>query len=1527
MRLDNLRRGIECRLPAVLLALSAPCVASGQTYTISTFAGGRLPVNIPGTSASIYNPQGVAVDKSGNVFFTDNDTILRLDAVTHVVTLVAGNGTYGSSGDGGPATSAQLEPYSIAVDSAGNLYIGDGSTGIRTVSNGVITTVAANARVNFGSHGAIAIDSAGNIFTSTGLSVQKISNGVVTTVAGNGTQGYSGDNGPATSAQFNNAGGIAVDAAGDLYIADTYNYRIRKVSNGVIATVAGNGVLGFVSSVPAPGIGDGGPATSAELDTPTDVAVDAAGNLYIADHGRIRKVSNGVITTVAGGGAPPADPYGNLLSIGDGGPATSAAEGAFAITVDSAGNLFLADGEFNRIREVSGGVINSVAGNGTVGDGGPPTNVELNNPFVVSVDASRNVYFLDGNCGVRKVSGGVISTVAGGLDRCGYNGDDIPVASAWVSAVNVAADAAGNLFIPEGSSCRIRKVSNGVVTTVAGAVPYPVCGYSGDGGPAVSAQLNNPTGLAVDPAGNLYIADRYNNRIRELSNGVITTVAGNGAAGYNGDGGPATGAQLSGPSAVALDGAGNLYILDSGNNCIRQVVNGVISTVVAGMPGGSSPLAHLSGFAVDAAGNLYAAGVTVIGYGLVQRIAGGVSTTIAGGGPGPGSGIGDGGPATLAELAQPGGVAVDSSGNVYVADQWDNRIRALTPNAAGSQFITFAPLPDVVIGIQPFTITATASSGLTVTFGSVTPSVCTVAGSRVTLVAPGTCSITASQPGNATYSAATPVTQTFTVSAPPVISALTPNSALAGGPAFSLTVTGSGFTAGAVVEWNGNSLTTSDSGANQLTAAVPASLIASPGGAYVTVQVNGVPSNIFTFVITSANGLGGIIITVAGGAGTGTVSFSGDGGPATAAALEFPAGVAVDASGNIYIADTFNNRIRKVSVGGIITTVAGNGNQGFSGDGGPATSASLSKPIGVAVDVSGNLYISDQYNNRIRRVSTSGIITTVAGSGNVGVVNSTVTGGFGGDGGPATSALLNFPWGVAVDASGNLFIADGGGNDRVRKVSANGIITTVAGNGTYGFSGDGGPATSALLAAPWGVAVDASGNLYISDAANNDLRKVSSDGIITTIAGNQTAGFSGDGGPATAAELSNPFGIAADASGNIYIADEMNDRIRKVSPDGIITTFAGTGGACFPCSASALGDGGPATSALVEAQGVAVDGSGNVFIADGTHNRTREVFALTNQSQTITFNPLSPVNLGAAPFILTATASSGLPLTFVSTTQAVCTVSGSTVTIVATGTCSITASQPGNANYLAATPVTQTFIVNPRLPTLGITSSASASYQGGVAPGSLISIYGANLAIATSNGFSLPLPISFSGTSVTVNGVLSPLLYVGPSQINAQVPPNTAVGPATVVVSGNGVGGLGTVNVLAAAPGLFADGSGRAAAQHSDGSFVTTASPASSGEYVTFYGTGQGPLNLTPAAGAAAGFGASLSSCLDTVTVTMNGLISTGQYNFCGLASGFVGLTQINASIPAGLPAGDVPVVVTINGVSSLPAVLAVSGN
>jgi secreted PhoX family phosphatase len=337
-----------------------------------------------------------------------------------------------------------------------------------------------------------------------------------------------------------------------------------------------------------------------------------------------------------------------------------------------------------------------------------------------------------------------------------------------------------------------------------------------------------------------------------------------------------------------------------------------------------------------------------------------------------------------------------------------------------------------------------------------------------------------------------------------------------------------------------------------------------------------------------------IINTVAG---NGVAGFSGDGGPATSASLNFPPGVAVDASGNLFIADQANHRIRQVDgVTGIITTVAGNGVDGFSGDGGPATSASLNFPPGVTVDASGNLFIPDNFNSRIRRVDgVTGIITTVAGNG---------VAGFSGDGGPATSASLQNPAGVAVDGFGNLFIACFG-NHRIRKVDGvTGIITTVAGNGLREFSGDGGPATSASLSDPFGVVLDASGNLFIADDGNNRIRKV--DGvtaIITTVAGNGTPGFSGDGGPATSASLRNPTGVTVDGFGNLFIADYNNHRIRQV--DGvtaIITTVAGNGTPGFS------GDGGPATTAsLNQPAGVAVDDFGNLFVADAFNHRIRQV--------------------------------------------------------------------------------------------------------------------------------------------------------------------------------------------------------------------------------------------------------------------------------------------------------------------------------
>jgi hypothetical protein len=287
-------------------------------------------------------------------------------------------------------------------------------------------------------------------------------------------------------------------------------------------------------------------------------------------------------------------------------------------------------------------------------------------------------------------------------------------------------------------------------------------------------------------------------------------------------------------------------------------------------------------------------------------------------------------------------------------------------------------------------------------------------------------------------------------------------------------------------------------------------------------------------------------------AGTGTPGFGGDGGPAASAQLRNPFDIVVDSKGDLYIADAGNSRIRKVTTNGLISTVAGTGDPGFSGDGGPAVRAQLSNPRGIALDSSGNIYIADTGNARIRKVSSNGEITTIAGSaGNLLPGNPT------GDGGPATEARIRSPYGLAVDAADNIYFSEMGAA-RVRKVAANGKISTVAGTGTRGFSGDGGLATAALLNSPLGLALDSAGNLYISDAVASRVRQVTPEGSISTVAGTGTRGSRGDGGPATGAQLDSPLRAAIGPSNSLYIVDPGAQRIRAVS-QGQIGSVPGTG--------------------------------------------------------------------------------------------------------------------------------------------------------------------------------------------------------------------------------------------------------------------------------------------------------------------------------------------------------------------------------
>ena len=328
-------------------------------------------------------------------------------------------------------------------------------------------------------------------------------------------------------------------------------------------------------------------------------------------------------------------------------------------------------------------------------------------------------------------------------------------------------------------------------------------------------------------------------------------------------------------------------------------------------------------------------------------------------------------------------------------------------------------------------------------------------------------------------------------------------------------------------------------------------------------------------------------------AGNGTAASSGDGGLATAASFNNPGGVHYDVHGNVYVVEYSGNKIRKIDPSGIVSPFAGNGVAGFGGDGGPATAASFHDPIDLLTDYSGNIYIVDNVNQRIRKIDTFGIITTFAGNG---------TFSYSGDGGPATAATLYDPSRLAIDVAGNIYFADAE-NNVVRKVNTSGIITTVAGNGTAGFSGDGGPATAASMAQPLGVAFDGNGNMYIADHFNHRIRKVNTSGIISTYAGNGTAGYSGNGGPATAASMDYPNGVAVDLACNVYFTDWTGQTVRKITAStGIISRVVGNGTAGFS------GDNGPANAAQLNGpNNLTFDPYMNLYIPEYYNNRIRKV--------------------------------------------------------------------------------------------------------------------------------------------------------------------------------------------------------------------------------------------------------------------------------------------------------------------------------
>ncbi len=892
-----------------------------------------------------------------------------------------------------------------------------------------------------------------------------------------------------------------------------------------------------------------------------------------------------------------------------------------------------------------------------------------------------------------------ITTVAGGAPPPLPAQAGVPIGSPRA----VVVDKAGNAYFTSLHSV-FKLDQNGNLTKIAGIAR---AGFSGDGGPATAAQLSSPGGLAFDSAGNLFIADAGNNRIRRVSAaGMIVTVGGSGAAGFSGDGGPAVSAAFSAPQGVAVDSSQNVYVADTGNNRVRRIAaSGVVTTfagtgvAAASGDGAAAVSAGLSAVSVALDGLGNVYVSDALNFRIRRILPTGIITTAAG------SGVqgyyGDGGAATAAQIAGAGQMTVDKFNNVYFADTGNGTIRELH--------------------VDPDYLSTVAGIGQNGYYGD-------------------------------------------------------------GGPAISAALA---YPQGVALDSDGDVII-ADS-ANYRLRVVP------PDG------------------------------SIFNAAGNGSLSFSGDAGPALSAQLNNPEGLAIDTSGNIYFADTGNNVIREVSPAGTVSRVAGAGPSGFSPDGGAALSALLAGPRSIALDSAGDIFIADTINNRVREVSAK-LINTVIGGGSA---------FYAGDGGAPLNAGISTA-SVALDAAGDLFIGDPV-NFRVRELSADGTVSTVAGSGTRGYSGDNGPAASAQLSAVRGIAVDLSGNLYIADAGNNVVRKVSSTGTITTVAGTGAPGFSGDGGQASKAQLSSPSGVAIDSAGDLFIADTGNNRVRMVLPSGVIATIAGNGVASYS------GDGGFSAAASLNAPyAVAAGRSGAVYVSDSGNNAIR---------------------------LLTP-----------------------------------------NSNTMQVTAVVD----------------AASELSGSVSPGKIVVIYGiglgpSQLVVNTPSGGSFSQQLA--GVSVSFRGVLAPIYYVSATQLAVIVPYEVAgTGSAVVEVAYlNQLSPPFSVSVAAVAPGIFtanSSGTGQAAAINVTGGVLNSATaPAKIGDYISLYLTGEGQTNPPGVDGKLATL--PLPSPTVPVTATIGGVAATVQYK--GAVYGAVaGLMQVNLLIPAGIaPGGYVPVVVTVGSAST----------
>ena len=1405
--------------------------ASGNITTIAgNGTGGYSGDGGAATSAQLNSPEDAVYDATGNLFIADcsNQRIRKVDPTGNISTF-AGTGTAGFSGDGGPAASAQFDCPNALVSAGGALFVGDyGNGAIRKIDvGGTITTIAGQGHggINnsFTRVGQAWIDTSGKLFFTDWwedhVYVQSIADLLSVTAAapaavasgqtfpytltvsnpgGAGTAtgvtlsdplpaGVTFVNVTASAGTCSQSGGTVSCALGTLNPGDVVTVTITVTAPSATVQLSNTATVTANESDPAPAdntatavtgvnaadlsvsataspsgyVGAGtpltytltvqnaGPNVTATGVTLTDTLPGGATfQTATASQGSCTQ-SGGTVTCALGSlavgatatatiavAAPSAgptatdqatvsavnpdwNPSNNMATVQTSvvGPGTLVLVnrpygGPQGIAEDGAGNVYVAYQYSDVVDKTdpSGNTTTyaGTGGRGSSGDGGPATVAQLNQPMWLSFDAAGDLLIADmGNNEIRSVSpSGIITTVAGN-GSAGYSGDGGAATSAQINQPqSVTGLAGGGFLLSDTNNNVVRKVDpSGKITTVAG---NGIAGYSGDGGPATAAQLNEPIQPIMDSAGNLIISDCSNNVVRKVDpTGKISTIAGTGTSGFAGDGGPAIGAQFNCPDGLSL-WAGSLYVADYGNGAIRRIdAFGNISTVVGQGVGGT--FSRVTEMWPDASGRLYfddwydgavyflslgpdllsVSSSAPAGVALGQTFAYTLTVgNLGGAGTATGVSLSDPLPAglTFVSATAGSGTCSQSGGTVTCA------LGQLAPGAATTATVTVtAP----ATGSGPVSNTTTVAA----TQPDITPGDNTATSTVVLNAADMSVTGTGSPAQAAAYSRET---HTFTVSSGGSIASgvtlnatLTQNVAIQSVSASQGSCTSTGISVSCQLGTIGVGVTPTVSIIMVPPPTVP---VVTDSATVASALVDPNPSNNGASVQTAVADAFGTVSTFAGG-GSG-----GDGIPATSASLRFPGGVIGDGAGNIYIAELYGNRVRKVDPSGIITTYAGNGQAGYFGDGGPAKSAELNQPYWLSFDAAGDLLVADIGNNVIRSINPhTGTITTVAGNG---------TAGYTGDGGPATSAELNNAQMVRGLAGGGFLISDTS-NNVVRKVDASGKITTIVGNGTSGFSGDGGPATSAELNSPQDIAVDPVGNLIIADCGNQRVRKVdATTGNISTIAGTGAAGYSGDGGPATSATFNCPIGLAL-SGGDILVSDYGNANVRMINPSGTITTIA---------------------TASYRANEIWVDTAGDVFIADFAGRIDEALnagpdllnlrgsgppFVVSGHQFSYTFNVANPGTIGPASGV---TLSDHLPsgLTFVSATatQGTCTATSGTVA------CALGQLSPGAWDAVtitvmaSSTPAdvrnTATVSANEADPALGDNTAAVLSHLGEV---------------------------------------------------------------------------------------------------------------------------------------------------------------------------------------------------------------------